>query len=341
MANPQSENSHNDIVHGTIEVSNETYVPLSRGIRDHLIRMTGNEVKLYLYLLINARFNGPKKGQVTGTFAEISESLGWHYETTRKTMRSLIKQKYIYFLKKAINQHSTNLIFIHKYKALSDFAPVHKYGGKTEGNVKNESGKAFGEQQEKIDAPVQKAGSKTLGALSKNGAVPKIVRSEYGASTERVRSDAPEAMGDKGFQTLNNVNNVNNVIKKKTIVKEKVKNKKIKSLGLKDFSISPEMEKWLNKQNLEFNPQEEIPKFIDYHLAKGSKFKDFNAAFRNWIRKAIEIYKRKEEQYGTRGRISPGVPGKTQDPSYRKTREDITGGKFRDFFINPESKKTE
>ena len=45
----------------------ETYVAVSRGLRKHLGEMTGNQLKLYMELLLSAAFNGPNKGQVATT----------------------------------------------------------------------------------------------------------------------------------------------------------------------------------------------------------------------------------------------------------------------------------
>jgi hypothetical protein len=54
--------------------SSESYAPVSRGLRDHLSTMSGNAVKLYMDLLLNAAFTGPNKGQVAVSFAELALS---------------------------------------------------------------------------------------------------------------------------------------------------------------------------------------------------------------------------------------------------------------------------
>tara|TARA_Y100000310_G_scaffold341278_1_gene439949 strand:+ start:1973 stop:2359 length:387 start_codon:yes stop_codon:yes gene_type:complete len=36
-------------------------------------------------------------------------------------------------------------------------------------------------------------------------------------------------------------------------------------------------------------PDQELERFRDFHLAKGNKFKDWESAFRNWLRKGKEI----------------------------------------------------
>ena len=52
--------------------------------------------------------------------------------------------------------------------------------------------------------------------------------------------------------------------------------------------------------NLRVNPAVEQEKFRDYHLAKGMVFRDWDAAFRNWLRNAAEFSNK-----NTRQRRSP------------------------------------
>ena len=42
----------------------QTYVPLSRGMDDHLRKLSGNALKVFLHLLINASYCGPMKEDV-------------------------------------------------------------------------------------------------------------------------------------------------------------------------------------------------------------------------------------------------------------------------------------
>jgi len=56
-----------------------------------------------------------------------------------------------------------------------------------------------------------------------------------------------------------------------------------------DFIPSPALEQWgldlgLDRKTL----KSETEKFLDYHRSKGSVFKDFDAAWRTWIRNSIE-----------------------------------------------------
>jgi len=56
------------------------------------------------------------------------------------------------------------------------------------------------------------------------------------------------------------------------------------------FEVSEEMSQWAVKTGL--TAEEVMPettKFFDHHLAKGSAFKDWDAAWRNWIRNAVKF----------------------------------------------------
>lgn len=59
-------------------------------------------------------------------------------------------------------------------------------------------------------------------------------------------------------------------------------NKKATALP-EDFAVTDEMRKWSTENGLTA-PDDLIDSFRDYHLAKGSTYKDWTAAFRTWIR---------------------------------------------------------
>ena len=71
---------------------------------------------------------------------------------------------------------------------------------------------------------------------------------------------------------------------------------KHKSIGAKNalesFEVSEQMSQWASQQGL--NPDAVMPettKFFDHHIAKASKFADWDAAWRNWIRNAVKFAK--------------------------------------------------
>jgi hypothetical protein len=97
-----------------------SYVPVSRGLRNHLRSLSGNAVKLYLELLLAAAFNGPEKGQVAATFGDLALRLGMHKQTIYRAAEEL-RPRYVVW-KSAKNQHSVTVFTIQKYKNVGDFA---------------------------------------------------------------------------------------------------------------------------------------------------------------------------------------------------------------------------
>lgn len=55
-----------------------------------------------------------------------------------------------------------------------------------------------------------------------------------------------------------------------------------------DFKISDQLREWCVKQRAP-NPDRELEAFRDFHIAKGSRFHDWNAAFRTWIRNSFKF----------------------------------------------------
>lgn len=80
-------------------------------------------------------------------------------------------------------------------------------------------------------------------------------------------------------------NHKNQIKKKKTS-----KKKKNKTAAPAEFDITPEMKKWaepLGFSTAALIAQTEI--FLDWHRARGNKFVNWNAAWRNWIKKAKQF----------------------------------------------------
>jgi hypothetical protein len=100
--------------------SSESYAPVSRGLRQHLAKMSGNAVKLYLELLLSAAFAGPNKGQIAVSFAELAMSLKMHRQTVHKAARKL--RPYFIEWEPAKNQHDVTVFKIQKFKSIKDFA---------------------------------------------------------------------------------------------------------------------------------------------------------------------------------------------------------------------------
>ena len=68
---------------------NETYFPVSRGIIDHFPEITGNQLKVYFYLLSRARFTGKEKGTVKTRTSIIAEGCGIDKSDVRKILKTL------------------------------------------------------------------------------------------------------------------------------------------------------------------------------------------------------------------------------------------------------------
>ena len=107
--------------------TNETYVPLSRGLLDHLPDMSGLELKIYVaFLLIANPFDrrGAKKGSLSMSSTEIAELLGADRGNVSRAIKCLSEKGYIGVERSGKNQHRTTTYTIKKYKNVSDFAAV-------------------------------------------------------------------------------------------------------------------------------------------------------------------------------------------------------------------------
>lgn len=101
--------------------TNETYVPLSRGLKDHLPRMAkGYRLNLYIYLLIEARHSGPNRGKVAVSFSDLALFFDVHYQTILKAAHGLKEDGYITY-QPAKNQHNVTTFTITKYKTVEAF----------------------------------------------------------------------------------------------------------------------------------------------------------------------------------------------------------------------------
>ena len=118
--------------------TNETYLPLSRGIREHLPKMV-KECRLarYVYdlLLIDAHHTGDMRGKVAISIREIATFLGVNYYTVYKAVRWLKENGYITY-EPAKNQNSATLFTITKYKTVADFPSPGAFGPETKGGAK-------------------------------------------------------------------------------------------------------------------------------------------------------------------------------------------------------------
>ena len=111
----------------------ETYVPLSRGLDEHLAGVSGTALKVYIHLLINSVHAGSDKGKCAKGFSDISAHLSLSHEAVRRAVKEL-KPRYLTY-KPAKNQHGVTVFEIAKYKTVSDFSPLRSAAIKNEGST--------------------------------------------------------------------------------------------------------------------------------------------------------------------------------------------------------------
>lgn len=125
-----------------------TWLPFSRGWREHLARLSGNSVKLYNLLLIDAAFGGPNKGQVATSFTDLANALGIGKSSVKRAAREL-RPHYIRW-QPAANQYGTTVFVVQRYKTTADFAgPLvgqQKSGRATSGTANPSAGPRAAQQ---------------------------------------------------------------------------------------------------------------------------------------------------------------------------------------------------
>ncbi len=77
---------------------------------------------------------------------------------------------------------------------------------------------------------------------------------------------------------------------------KEVKNIKKERIGApENFDPDCEQIHWAKELGIQ-NPVLETSKFLDFHKSKGTKFKDWAAAWRNWMRKSVEYAKQNQPE---------------------------------------------
>lgn len=104
--------------------TDETYVPLSRGIEEHLPKMVGGcRAALWLLLLVRAQHSGSNRGKVNASFRELADALGVSYSAAYRAAQDLKKVGLIAY-EPAPNQHRSTAFRVSKYKGVEDFNPT-------------------------------------------------------------------------------------------------------------------------------------------------------------------------------------------------------------------------
>ena len=65
------------------------------------------------------------------------------------------------------------------------------------------------------------------------------------------------------------------------------------SVQLAEYEPSNQTVDWINKNYIEVNISYERDKFVDYYIGKGITAKDWDAMFRNWVRRADEFQRQR------------------------------------------------
>ncbi len=103
---------------------------------------------------------------------------------------------------------------------------------------------------------------------------------------DQVMTESEIVMQDETRLEEIKVNTGSSGDEKKGVLQDEQKTKRNTQLP-KDFKPNQNNIETAEKSGVDINYQ--LQQFTDYHLAKGSKFKDWNRAFNTWIRKSAEF----------------------------------------------------
>lgn len=100
--------------------SGDSFVPLSRGLNDHLRVLTNLEFKILIYGIVEASFIGKRKGLFGITARELAKVLGSNKDSISAAINSLIP-RHIEPHKLSSNRYGISLYRIKEYKTVEDF----------------------------------------------------------------------------------------------------------------------------------------------------------------------------------------------------------------------------
>ncbi|MDD3927127.1 MAG: hypothetical protein PHT33_10780 [bacterium] len=105
-------------------MTDETYVPLSRGLLDHMANMSPVETKVYITLLMMASpfDRGTGKGCVSVSLRDIGDCVRIQPVRVGAAIKALVDGKYIEVVSVGKNQWQSSIYRISKYKTVGDFA---------------------------------------------------------------------------------------------------------------------------------------------------------------------------------------------------------------------------
>lgn len=162
-----------------------------------------------------------------------------------------------------------------------------------------------------------------------------------GRAQMRATSEDQENPTNKGyFESEDSLSGIPKNAKKGTPLISIYKNKKYISPLPPNFEVTDLHREYASRHQLP-SPDNEIEGFKDYHLAHGSTFANWDAAFRNWLRKAKQIHHDKKEYHHARSstyhRTTPKQPKSKTDLLYELCSEGAFGKDDEDEkILNPE-----
>lgn len=152
-----------------------------------------------------------------------------------------------------------------------------------------------------------------------------LVRGNYNSSAYDKTSWFAFADVQKPHIDLANLpNGVGRSATSDTDSKQDIKHKQPIGETLIDENFEPNQTTLDTANEVGVDHKAELPKFLDHHAAKGSKFKDWQAAFRTWLRNAAKFAKHDAQRLPQRG--SQGSSSETPyQRSMRLRWEEATG----------------
>lgn len=113
QTNPQSNEKHNP-----------GFAPIRRGLLEHWPEMSVNARAFYVWLHLNAKWKGPKRGWVEASFDDMARGNCWSVKTVQRTIEELEALPFIE-VERASNQYELTRIKILRYDLEeTDSAPV-------------------------------------------------------------------------------------------------------------------------------------------------------------------------------------------------------------------------
>jgi DNA-binding transcriptional ArsR family regulator len=103
---------------------------------EHLPTFPGTPLRLYIMLLLQARFRGPEQGTVAVTFGDLARGLKLSYRQIERAADWLRKEGYVTYTS-AKNQFDQTVFTVLRYKTAADFAPDKNVGSDVRSDVRS------------------------------------------------------------------------------------------------------------------------------------------------------------------------------------------------------------